>query len=125
MSYSDLGYGLSVRVVRDAAEWVVGADETVVATAKAEFCLGPLVTVGDPPHLTAAWTSGDGSETNAVEGAAFKVPSGTENVKVIFAADDGWEIVGDAVVELGTVTEDIVFGGESGYHVPEGGAIRW
>ena len=76
------------------------------------------VTIGTLSHLTATWTGGDGSETNAVEGAAFKVPSGTENVKVVFTADEGYEIVGEAVVDLGTVTADVTFGEESGYEVP-------
>ena len=35
-------------------------------------------------HATAAYTFGDGSVTNAVEGTNFKVVWGTENVKVIF-----------------------------------------
>ena len=77
-----------------------------------------IVTLGDHPHLAAAWTSGDGSVTNAVDGASFPVPEGTTNVRVIFTAESGWEIVGDAVVDLGTVASDIVFGGESGYEVP-------
>ena len=76
------------------------------------------VTIGDHPHLTAAWTSGDGSVTNEIAGTTFGVVEGTTNVKVIFTAEPGWEIVGDAVVNLGTVTEDIVFGEESGYEVP-------
>ena len=78
----------------------------------------PVVTIGDHPHLTVAWTGGDGSVTNAVDGTSFEVSNGTENVKVIFTADSGYEIVGDAVVDLGTVTENIVFGGESGFLVP-------
>ena len=44
------------------------------------------VTVGAlPKNVTAFWTSGDGSCTNAVKGASFKVRKGLENVKVLFA----------------------------------------
>ena len=76
------------------------------------------VTIGTLSHLTAAWTSGDGSVTNAVSGTSFGVPGGSENVKVIFTAHRGWELVGGSAVELGTVTADIDFGEESGYEVP-------
>ena len=78
-----------------------------------------MVTFGDHPHLTAAWTGGDGSVTNAVDGTDFRVEEGTTNVRVIFTADPGWEIVGDAIVDLGTVTDDITFGAGNEYHVPE------
>ena len=78
-----------------------------------------MVTFGDHPHLTVMWTSGDETVTNMVEGGAFKVKRGTENVCVIFTADPGWEIVGDAVVDLGTVMENITFGAGNEYRVPE------
>ena len=77
------------------------------------------VTIGDHPHLTAAWTSGDGSVTNEIAGTTFGVVEGTTNVKVIFTADSGYEIVGEAVVNLGTVTEDITFGDGNDYRAPE------
>ena len=94
--------------------------DTVIDASALPMALPPrVVTLGDHPHMTAAWTSGDGSVTNVIDGTGFKVAWGTTNVKVIFTADSGWKIVGDAVVDLGTVTENIVFGGESEYHVPE------
>ena len=57
------------------------------------------VTVGDYQHMTAAWTSGDGAVTNAISGGVFAVPTGTENVKVIFAAaEPEYEVVGGKLV---------------------------
>ncbi|MBQ0031510.1 MAG: hypothetical protein KBT68_01780 [bacterium] len=76
------------------------------------------VTIGDFPHGTIAWTADEWTVTNAVEGGAFTVLDGTANVKVIFTADPGYELVGAAVVNLGTVTADIAFGGGSDYRVP-------
>ena len=80
----------------------------------------PLVTVGAFEHMTAAWTSGDGAVTNAVNGTSFFVKKGTENVKVIFTAKQNYEFLGDPVVELeGAVTENIVFGVGNDYAVPK------
>ena len=77
------------------------------------------VTIGEHPNLTVAWTSGGGSVTNAVEGTDFEVPEGTEDVKVVFTPELTYDLVGDAVVNLGKVTKDVVFGEESGYKVPK------
>ena len=96
----------------------VAIDTAIDASALPTVLPPATVALGDHPHMTAAWTGGDGSVTNAVDGADFRVEEGTTNVRVIFTADDGWEIVGGAVVELGTVTENIDFGEESGYEVP-------
>ena len=41
-------------------------------------------------HMTAVWTSGDGSETNAIDGTVFRVPKGVSDVKVIFTPEDGY-----------------------------------
>ena len=77
------------------------------------------VTIGNHPHLSAAYTSGRGTVTNAIDGTSFTVPVGTKHVKVIFTAESGWEIMGDAVVEIDTMMKNIVFGEESGYKVPK------
>ena len=52
-----------------------------------------LVTVGQFEHMTAAWTSGDGAVTNAINGTAFEVPKGTTNVKVIFSPEHNYQFV--------------------------------
>ena len=76
------------------------------------------VTIGKRPiHVSAAWTSDDGSVTNAIEGTSSDVPLGAE-VRVVFAADDGWVLDGEAVVDLGMVTEDVVFGMGNDYRAP-------
>ena len=78
------------------------------------------VTIGDYPHMTAAWTFGDGSKTNAVSGTSFEVLKGMSGVKVIFTAKRNYVIDGDPVVELdGAVTENIVFGVGNDYAVPK------
>ena len=41
----------------------------------------PIVTVGVFEHMTAAWTSGDGTVTNPVNGTFFWVKTGTANVR--------------------------------------------
>ena len=97
----------TVKIYADKFTWSV--DGAVTRT----------VTIGDHPHLTAAYTSGRGTVTNAIDGASFSVPAGTKHVKVIFTAEPGWEIIGDAVVEIDTVVKDIIFGEESGYKVPQ------
>ena len=77
------------------------------------------VTIGDYPHMTAAWTFGDGSKTNAVSGTSFEVLKGMSGVKVIFTAKRNYVIDGDPVVELdGAVTENVVFGEGNDYAVP-------
>ena len=58
-------------------------------------------------HMAAAWTSGDGSVTNAINGTRFLVKKGTENVKVMFfTTDPEYEVVGGEVHDIGTVNED-------------------
>ena len=97
----------TVKIYADKFTWSV--DGAVTRT----------VTIGDHPHLTAAYTSGRGTVTNAIDGASFSATAGAKHVKVIFTAEPGWEIIGDAVVEIDTVVKDIVFGEEGGYKVPK------
>ena len=51
-----------------------------------------VVTVGLLDHMTVAWTSGDGSVTNAISGATFVVLTGTTGVRVIFTPRGSYEI---------------------------------
>ena len=101
-----------------------GADKVFYANdGTGTFAIPPearcTVTIGDYPHITAAWTSGDGSVTNAVKGGFFMVEKGTSGVKVIFTAKRNYVIVeGESVVELGNVESDIVFGEGNDYVVP-------
>ena len=77
------------------------------------------VTVGAFEKMTAAYTFGDGSKTNAISGISFVVEKGTENVEVIFTAKHNYMIEGDPVVRLeGAVTDDTVFGDGNDYAVP-------
>lgn len=78
------------------------------------------VTIGEYPHLTAAWTCGEGTVTNAIGGNSFSILKGMTGVKVIFTADRNYKIVeGNAVVELeGAVTENVVFGAGNDYAIP-------
>ena len=99
----------------------VTSDTAIDASALPTAQPSCVVTVGDHAHLAVAWTGGDGSVTNEVDGDSFPVPGGTTNVRVIFTAESDWEIVGDAVVDLGTVTSDITFG--NAYKVPEVGFL--
>ena len=69
------------------------------------FC---TITIGDYPHMTAAYTFGDGSVTNAVEGTTFRFLPGTKNLTVIFTAADGCRFADDSTVK--TVTRDVVTG---------------
>ena len=81
------------------------------------FC---TVTVGALKNMTAAYTFGDGSVTNAVSGTFFAVLKGTSDVKVIFTAKQNYAIEGDSVVALeGSVTENVVFGEGNDYAVPK------
>ena len=52
-----------------------------------------VITVGQLNHMTAAWTSGDGTVTNAIEGMSFEVLKGTTGVKVIFTPDQNYRFV--------------------------------
>ena len=70
------------------------------------------VTIGEMHNLTAAWTFGGGELTNDVRGASFFVPTGMIGVKVIFTPADGYALVGNAAVDLGTVSSDLAFGSE-------------
>ena len=69
------------------------------------FC---TVTVGAIKNMTAAYTFGDGSVTNAVEGTSFGVLPSTTNLTVIFTAADGCRFADDSTVK--TVTRDEVTG---------------
>ena len=51
------------------------------------------VTVGQLVHLTAAWTSGDGTVTNAINGTFFEVLKGMTGVKVIFTPEHNYQFV--------------------------------
>lgn len=72
------------------------------------------VTVGELQNMTAVWTSGDGSVTNAIEGTSFEVERGTENVKVIFTAAEDFELVGEATYEIDMIATDL----DISAHVP-------
>ena len=61
------------------------------------FC---TVTVGTLANMTAAYTFGDGSVTNAVGGESFGVLKGQTGVKVIFTANEGYVLGGNAVVDV-------------------------
>lgn len=76
------------------------------------------VTVGAHEHLNAAWTSGDGSVTNAIEGTCFELFRGTANVRVVFTARPCYSIDGNPVVSLGIVEDDVTFDGTDGRIVP-------
>lgn len=67
-----------------------------------------IVTVdGVPDSVRVYWTSGDGSQTNALKGASFIVRPETSNVKVIFRVDPAYDYVsGELLCDLQTVTED-------------------
>ena len=52
-----------------------------------------VVTVGQLNHMTAAWTSGDGTVTNAINGTFFEVLKGTTGVKVIFTPEHNYQFV--------------------------------
>lgn len=65
------------------------------------------VTIGDLEHMSAVWTSGDGSITNMIEGTSFEVLRGTEYVKVIFTADKYYDLTGEEMYEIGTAMEDV------------------
>ena len=57
-------------------------------------------------HMTAVWTSGDGSETNAISGTSFTVPMGTTGVKVIFTPEDRYWLDKTEYVFDGAIAED-------------------
>ena len=80
------------------------------------------ISFGEHPRMNVAWTSGNGSVTNAVGGVYFEVKDGTANVKVIFTPKPGWELLDDGVFNLGTVESDVVFGDGGDYRVP---CVRW
>ena len=94
-----------------------GKSEYAFIPADGTVC---TVTVGDYPNMTAAYTFGNGSVTNAIRGASFKVLKGTSGVKIIFTAKQYFKIEGESVVELeGAVTENVVFGEGNDYAVPK------
>ena len=71
------------------------------------FC---TVTVGAIKNMTAAYTFGDGSVTNAVEGKTFGLLAGTTNLTVIFTAADGYRFADDSTektVTRGEVTANL------------------
>ena len=112
------------------AGMVMAADDPARGLDGSSVAQSCVVRIGTLEYMTAAWTSGDGSETNAIKGVGFVVQNGTENVKVIFTADEGlgkfidndevlWRFVDKAEVDLGTVTSDITFGVGNDYEVPK------
>ena len=86
------------------------------------------ISFGEHPRMDVAWTSGNGSVTNAVDGAYFELAVGykntrvTKDVKVIFTPKPGWELLDEGVFDLGTVQADVVFGDGGNYRVPR---VRW
>ena len=100
------------------AGMVMAADDPARGLDGSSVAQSCVVRIGTLEYTTAAWTSGDGSETNAIKGVGFVVQSGTENVKVIFTAGDGLMSVDKAEVDLGTVTGDITFGVGNDYWEP-------
>ena len=80
------------------------------------------ISFDEHPRMNVAWTSGNGSVTNAVGGMYFEVKDGTANVKVIFTPKPGWELLDEGVFDLGTVKADAVFGEGGNYRVP---SVRW
>ena len=91
--------------------------------AESSYC---KVTVAEDGlrYMTAVWTGGDETVSNAVENGFFFVQSGTKGVKVIFTPDEGYELKGETIVNLGTVTGNVVFGKESGYCVPRAAGLH-
>ena len=84
-----------------------GGDGVVIVRVKTLLSCMVTVTIGEHPHMAAVWTSGDGAETNAINGISFEVSKGAKNVKVIFTADPAYEVVeGTLVHDIGTVNED-------------------
>ena len=79
------------------------------------FC---TVTVGEHSGMNAAWTSGGGSVTNAIEGTSFELFKGTADVRVVFTARPCYSLDGNPVVDLGTVEDDITFDGNDGRTMP-------
>ena len=79
------------------------------------FC---TVTVGEHSGMNAAWTSGDGSVTKAIEGTSFELFKGTADVRVVFTARPCYSLDGNPVVDLGTVEDDVTFDGTDGRIVP-------
>ena len=57
-------------------------------------------------HLTAAWTSGDGSVTNAISGTTFEVLKGTTGVKVIFTPEDRYGLDKTEYAFAEAITDD-------------------
>ena len=52
-----------------------------------------VVTVGNHPHTTAAYTYGDGSKTNVIGEDSFEIPLGTFGVQVIFTLEHHYRFV--------------------------------
>ncbi|MCQ2390680.1 MAG: InlB B-repeat-containing protein [Kiritimatiellae bacterium] len=93
--------------------WV---DHVVLTTGTSPADCNVMLPV-DLENVTAAWTSGDGSVTNAIENAPFSVPYGTEGLKVIFTAGSGFEFEGGQVAVAydgfdSPLTENIIVGEE-------------
>ena len=68
-----------------------------------------LVTVGE--HLSAAWTTGDGSGSGIASKYSFYVPSNMP-ITVSFTPASGYWLEGESVWHLGVVTEDVDLTGQ-------------
>ena len=115
---SDLAVGLYDLAAGDPSEaFYANAGSGAFSVPDGVIC---TVTVGALKNMIAAYTFGDGSVTNAVNGTSFAVLKGTSGVKVIFTAKQNYAIEGDSVVALErSVTENVVFGEGNDYAVPK------
>ena len=91
--------------------------------AESSYCK-VTVAEGGLRYMTAVWTSGDETVSNAVENGFFFVQVGTKGVKVIFTPDEGYELKGETVVNLDAVTENVVFGKGNEYCVPRAAGLH-
>lgn len=65
------------------------------ADLPATVFINVVVTVERHEHMSAFWTSGAGTVTNAIAGASFEVERGTTGVKVIFVPEHCYRFVSD------------------------------
>lgn len=103
---SDLAVGLYDLAASDPSKaFYSNAGSGKFGVPEGTFC---TVTVGAIKNMTAAYTFGDGSVTNAVEGTTFGLLAGTTNLTVVFTAADCCRFADDSTVK--TVTRDEVTG---------------
>ncbi len=99
---SDFAVGLYDLAASDPGDaFYANAGNGKFVVPEGTFC---TVTVGPLKNMTAAYTFGDGSVTNDVEGTTFEVLPGTKNLTVVFTAADGCRFADDSTVK--TVTRD-------------------